>query len=727
MAKRGRKPKNRSFGISLQKDTIFSILSLGLIAFSVISGLSLVYPQEGIFLQLIATTLTETFGLVAFLIPMFFLYLGFFLFRNLKWKVLETRILLGILLFLASLVGILKSMGGFLGEKTSDFFSSYFSSLGSTVLFASLCLISQIIIWEIKIETIFSFLGKLALVFMKLPKILLSLNLPFPKKGSFSKEVDLEDQSSNEPELSEFPKKELKEKEFEVVENPKEPVVETKKTVPLKAKEATSQEMKTPGSLPYNDVVWEYPPLSILADPSQIRADRGDVKSRALVIEKTLDSFGIRSKVVEVNKGPAVTQYALETVQGTKIAKITSLQNDLALALASPTGSVRIEAPIPGRSLIGVEVPNNSSELVTLKEIMLSDKVSKAKSKLAIALGKDVSGAPISYDIAKMPHVLVAGSTGSGKSIMIHSIISTLLFRCSPQECKFVLVDPKRVELVGYRDIPHLLTPVIVDVNKAVPAFKWAISEMERRYRLLENAKVRDIDSYNDLSGFQALPYIVIIVDELADLMMTSANDVEKAICRIAQLARAVGIHLVLATQRPSVDVLTGLIKANIPCRIAFNVTSQIDSRVIIDQPGAEKLLGRGDMLFVPPDASKPIRIQGVFVSDKEREALGNYLRESAIKPEYNDIVLRPQAPKEGEVRAEPTDEYFAEAVRLVVTHKRASSSLLQRKLSIGYARAARLLDELEANGVVSSGEGSKPRDVLISDAEKYLSNENSR
>ena len=342
-----------------------------------------------------------------------------------------------------------------------------------------------------------------------------------------------------------------------------------------------------------------------------------------------------------------------------------------------------------------------------------------------MALGKDVSGTSISYDIARMPHVLVAGSTGSGKSVMIHSIISTLLFRCSPQECKFILVDPKRVELVGYRDIPHLLTPVIVDSHKALPAFKWAISEMERRYRLLENAKVRDIDLYNEMSGFQALPYIIIIVDELADLMMTSANDVEKAICRIAQLARAVGIHLVLATQRPSVDVLTGLIKANIPCRIAFNVTSQIDSRVIIDQPGAEKLLGRGDMLFVPPDVSKPVRIQGVFVSDKEREALTGFLRQAPVQAEYTDIAtvsLSDSGDGKSFDRGGSQDEFFSESVRLVVLYKKASSSLLQRKLSIGYARAARILDELETMGVVSGGDGSKPRDVLISDADKYLS-----
>ncbi|PIS23235.1 DNA translocase FtsK [candidate division WWE3 bacterium CG08_land_8_20_14_0_20_40_13] len=715
MAKRGRKPKRRSLSFSLNTGALLSVVSLLFITASVISALSLIYSSRGVALTILSATLGETFGMAAFFIPPVLFYFGLFLFRGLKWRILETRVFLGLIVLFGSVVGIFGNYGGFVGQLASQKLSLYFSEVGAKVLFSLGLAVSLIIIFEFRLESIFANLGGVFGLVKNLARAVKSLKIPNFKTEKVGEElVGLN--SSAKP---------IRELDFELVQGPSEPVEKEEKT---RVKETLAKETptaKTLTNIPYNDTVWEYPPLSILSDPPQIRADRGDVKQRALIIEKTLDSFGIRSKVTEVNKGPAVTQYALETAQGTKIAKITSLQNDIALALASPTGSVRIEAPIPGRSLIGVEVPNNSFELVTLKEIMLSEKVAKSKSKLMMALGKDVSGTSISYDIARMPHVLVAGSTGSGKSVMIHSIISTLLFRCSPQECKFILVDPKRVELVGYRDIPHLLTPVIVDSHKALPAFKWAISEMERRYRLLENAKVRDIDLYNEMSGFQALPYIIIIVDELADLMMTSANDVEKAICRIAQLARAVGIHLVLATQRPSVDVLTGLIKANIPCRIAFNVTSQIDSRVIIDQPGAEKLLGRGDMLFVPPDVSKPVRIQGVFVSDKEREALTGFLRQAPVQAEYTDIAtvsLSDSGDGKSFDRGGSQDEFFSESVRLVVLYKKASSSLLQRKLSIGYARAARILDELETMGVVSGGDGSKPRDVLISDADKYLS-----
>ena len=705
VAKRGRKPKRRSFGISLNSEALLSLASLLLWGLGALCIVSLAY-SDALFNKVVQDTLIELFGFGAFLIPLVLLYLGFFFFRNLKWKILETRILCGVLVLFGAFLGMLGGNGGLLGNIAFTKVSLYISSMGAYFLFILLFIFSFILLFQVSLEKV---LIGASSAFKSLVNLI-------PKPANNVKTV----KEKEEP----FFEKSHKETDFEVVPTigePKEATNKQKTADAPNAKIENEPPAKTVSNLPYNDLVWEYPPLSILSDPPQIKAERGDVKLRANLIEKTLDSFGIKSRVVEVNKGPAVTQYAMETVQGTKITKITSLSNDLALALASPTGSVRIEAPIPGRSLIGIEVPNNSSELVTLKEIMLSDKMAKAKSKLTIALGKDVSGSPIIYDISKMPHVLVAGATGSGKSVMLHSMIATLLFRCSPSECKFIMVDPKRVELVGYKDIPHLLTPVIVDANKALPAFKWALSEMDRRYKLFENAKVRDIDSYNDLSGFQALPYIIIIVDELADLMMTGAADIEKSICRIAQLARAVGIHLVLATQRPSVDVLTGLIKANVPCRIAFNVTSQIDSRVIIDQPGADKLLGRGDMLFVPPDASKPSRIQGVFVSDKERTDLADFLRQSQVAPDYkNDVVEFHQTNRVDSI-AESSDEYFNEAVRLVCIHNKASSSLLQRKLSIGYARAARLLDELEARGVVSSATGSKPREILISDAEEFL------
>lgn len=471
--------------------------------------------------------------------------------------------------------------------------------------------------------------------------------------------------------------------------------------------------------------LWNYPPLSLLGESHGFTANRGNVKKNADIIEKTLESFGITAKVAEVNNGPTITQYAIEIPMGIKLSKIVALQNDLALALATPTGNVRIEAPIPGKSLVGIEIPNISPEVVSLKNILAHESMRTSKSKLSIGLGLDVSGNPVITDIAKLPHALIAGTTGSGKSVLINALIATILFRASPQEVKLLLVDPKRVELTEYNDIPHLLTPVIVEPEKILSALRWATAEMDRRYKLFHDAQVRNIAGYNELSGFQALPYIVIVVDELNDLMQFAPVEIEDVIIRLAQMARATGIHLVVATQRPSVDVITGLIKANIPCRIAFNVSSMVDSRVIIDQPGAEKLLGKGDMLYVPPDASKPMRIQGVFVSDTEIRNLIGFLKRSGVPPEYTEEVTQMPIGKiggRGEGIDGEKDDLFEEAVRTICQYDRASASLLQRRLRVGYARAARLIDELESAGIIGPGDGSKPRDVLVKNAEEFLS-----
>ncbi len=471
--------------------------------------------------------------------------------------------------------------------------------------------------------------------------------------------------------------------------------------------------------------VWEYPPLSLLADSEGQKADRGDVNKIAKTIEETLESFNIRARVAEVNLGPAVTQYAIEIAQGTKISKITSLSNNLALATEAPTGQIRIEAPIPGRNLVGIEIPNRSLEIVTLRTMLESTVMRKGKSKLTVSLGLDVSGNPVVVDIAKMPHVLIAGTTGSGKSVLINSFISSLLFRASPSEVKLIMIDPKRVELTGYNGIPHLMTPVIVDVEKILASLKWAMNQMDERYKIFAEHGVRNIDSYNELAGFQSLPYIVILVDELADLMAFAPVEVEDAIARLAQMARATGIHLVVSTQRPSVDVITGLIKANIPCRIAFNVSSMIDSRVIIDMPGAEKLLGRGDMLYIPPDQAKPTRIQGAFISEKEVKKLVEFLKEKGPPVEYTEEVTKTPlvGPRRGVSGADGRDPFFEESIRIVCQHDRASASLLQRRLSIGYSRAARIIDQLEAAGIVGPGTGSKPRDVLVRNPEEIINN----
>ena len=461
---------------------------------------------------------------------------------------------------------------------------------------------------------------------------------------------------------------------------------------------------------------WVYPPLNLLVDVAQKEAERGDTKRSADVIERTLDSFGIRARVAEVNMGPTVTQYALEITMGTKLSKITSLGNDLALALAAPTGQVRIEAPIPGRSLVGIEIPNMKAEIVTLKRMLSASVFTQNPDPVLVPMGLDVSGQPWAYSISKMPHVLIAGTTGSGKSVILNAWITTFMFRCKPDELRMILVDPKRVELSLYNGIPHLLTDVIVDPDKILSALRWTVAEMENRYKEFANRGVRNLEGYNALEDIEKKPYILFVIDELADLMMFAPGDAEDLITRIAQMARATGIHLILATQRPSVDVITGLMKANIPSRIAFNVSSLIDSRVILDSPGAEKLLGKGDMLFLPPDQAKPRRIQGAFITEKEVHEVVKFLKAQVPVVQYTEEIL--SAETKGGVGnniggEEGQDAFFKHALETIMQTDKASASLLQRKLKVGYARAARILDELEAAGYIGPADGSKPREVI--------------
>jgi S-DNA-T family DNA segregation ATPase FtsK/SpoIIIE len=461
---------------------------------------------------------------------------------------------------------------------------------------------------------------------------------------------------------------------------------------------------------------WTAPSLELL-EATSTKADAGDVKHNAHVIQSTLESFGINVTMGEVNVGPTVTQYTFIPPAGVKLNKITTLDTNLALSLAAHP--IRIEAPIPGKSAVGIELPNKSIATVRLRDVLSAPEVKEQKAPLTFALGRDVTGLPMTADLAKMPHLLIAGATGSGKSIMINSLLTSLLYRNSPADMKLILVDPKRVELGLYNDIPHLLTPVIVEPEKCISALKWAVAEMERRYKLLAEVGNRNITEYNRAHKEEAMPYIVIVIDELADLMVLAAADVESLIVRLAQMARAVGIHLVLATQRPSVDVITGIIKANITARLAFSVASQIDSRTILDQMGAEKLLGKGDMLFVSPDVIKPRRIQGVFVSENETKAVTDYLR-SVRSPQYNDEVLAQKVSFGGKSSGggdfgEPDDTMFDEAAEAVFRAGKASASMLQRRLRVGYARAARLLDLLEERGIIGPADGARPRDVLIS------------
>ncbi len=438
----------------------------------------------------------------------------------------------------------------------------------------------------------------------------------------------------------------------------------------------------------------------------------GDIEASKLKIQHTLQNFGIEVTMGKVNVGPTVTQYTLAPSEGVKLSSITTLSNDLALALAAHP--IRIEAPIPGQSLVGIEVPNQTVATVGLRDILESETFKQRTSNLTGAIGKDVAGLPFVADIAKMPHLLIAGATGSGKSVCINSIIISLLYTNSPDEMKLIMVDPKRVELASYNDIPHLLTPVITEVNKTINALKWVVGEMDRRYHVLSGVAKRNLQSYNQAYPDQAMPYILVIIDELADLMAVSASEVEAAIIRLAQMARAVGIHLIVATQRPSVDVITGLIKANITSRVAFAVASGTDSRTILDTSGAEKLLGRGDSLFISAELSKPKRLQAAFISDVEIERVVSYLREQA-KPDYNlDVTNKPAQSLVSGMGNEDSDALYNEAKITVVRAGKASASLLQRRLRVGYARAARLLDLLEEEGIIGPADGARPRDILV-------------
>lgn len=457
------------------------------------------------------------------------------------------------------------------------------------------------------------------------------------------------------------------------------------------------------------------PPDIAILHSSVGQPDSGNIEQNNIKIQSTLEKFGIPVVMGKVSIGPTVTRYTLRPEEGVKLSRITALQNDLALALAAHP--IRIEAPIPNTNLVGIEIPNKNVSLVRLRDLFSSRDFRSSVSPLTIAMGKDVAGRPYVTSLEGMPHLLVAGATGSGKSIFINTLILALLYRNSPSLMRLIIVDPKRVELTLFNGIPHLLTPVITEPSKTINALKWAVSEMDRRYHVLSDSGARNIMSFNANNPAEALPLIVIVIDELADLMATHARDVEGMIVRLCQMARAIGIHLVLATQRPSVNVITGLIKANIPSRVAFNVASQIDSRTILDAAGAEKLLGSGDMLFLPGDQSKPIRLQGGYVSEEEvRSVVKDLIEKNDMEFEYSEEITSPTRDHADSVRGPGDDSLFEEAKKIVLESGKASASLLQRRLRVGYARAARLLDILEEHGVIGQQEGNKPREILVTD-----------
>ena len=629
----------RAFKLKLKPATVYSIVQ---IAFYTLAGLIIVsFARRGLILVRLNDFLLSLFSWTTIFLPFIFISFGL-LVSKLRIPLSQPNVIVGGLLFFISIMSLTRA--GKFGQAAWVGISTMVMPAGAFIILFGTTAVGLIILFNTSIDQVITFF--------------ISIFKKYGVSGSLNKK-GFRAQDKGEMKV--------------VGAQINQPKVEDKK---LPTEEPLAPKLVS--NVAGEEKVWKYPPLSLLTDIQGGKAERGDIKGNAATIEQTLESFGIAARVVEVNLGPAVTQYALEVALGTKLSKITALERDLALALAAPTGTIRIEAPIPGRSLVGIELPNKSPEFVPLRKIMESDLMRQAKSKLEVALGLDVSGKPILADLARMPHILVAGQTGSGKSVCINSFLSTLLFRASPSEIKFILVDPKRVELTSYNGIPHLLTPVIVEPKEVISALKWILSEMDRRYKLFAQAGSRNIDAYNEMSGFQALPYIVLIIDELADIMLFSPVEVEDAVTRIAQMSRATGIHMMLSTQRPSVDVITGLIKANIPCRIAFAVASQVDSRVILDSQGAEKLLGRGDMLYLPPEQAKPIRIQGAYVSDKDINSLVGFLKNQGISPQYTEEVTtmtKSGIPTIAGV-GEDIDDRFKEAVEVVCQYDRASASL---------------------------------------------------
>jgi len=769
MAKRGRKPKRRidwSSNFSILK----TILALLIAFLSVIALISIFggFGQSGKLNGYLRILLTQGFGILAIFVPFILFYLAFLLlvtkrFKYANWRIFGT----GLLLF-ASLMGIMGAYAGTFGDFIRTTTASLISTFGAIVMYVILAVIALILMTGKDFHSIFDKLAEkisaLASIFSRKPKEKEELS---PENEKLLTGAD-EDGSEEEKEFNinnyadtdvkdveveeiveekgeDETEKELTEEErFKLMNPPTGPVGEEEfaeeevvaevggsandaiasSNEPVEAQPEVVKEPKQ-SSLPFSNKLWEYPPIDLLSGAPNRKPNAGDVEKRAKAIEHTLNAFNISAQVVDINIGPAVTRYSLSLAPGTKTSKVMNLAPDLALSLESPSGSVRVEAPIPGTNLVGIEVPNYTPSSVTLRSVMETKPMKKHPSKLAVALGHDVAGKPVIQDITRWPHCLIAGATGSGKSVMMNVLIVNILMRCSPSECRLIMIDPKMVEMSQYNGIPHLLTPVVTDVEqKAVSALAWAVAEMERRYKEFAAAGVRNIKAYNEMSGFQAEPYIVILIDEIADMMMVAASEVEKYITRLAQKSRAVGIHLILATQRPSVNILTGTIKANVPTRMSFKVTSQVDSRVIIDQAGAEVLIGRGDMLFVPPDDSKPRRIQGAFVSDEEVTALVNYLRNTGIEPDYKEEITQQKVEtkkSKGGGAIEGTDEKMMEALELIVLDGKASASYLQRKLGVGYSRAARMIDDMEDAGIIGRARGSKPREVLVASVDEAV------
>jgi len=726
MARKKKASTQTSFNVmsTLKEETrygVFSVIFFVLAVFFILAS----FGKSGVVGNSMFGWFEILLGVGYFILPLLFVLLGISFFRNNRPDFATTTTIGSILFFLSGLgiVNLLakriweEDLGGIVGKIVSEPMLALFDFWTTLLILVAILVISISIMFDTKPTLTF---------------------LSFWKKLRKKKDEDVEeeDEEEYEEEESEDTKEDAEEEDVEddVEEEPKESKLGKIKNV-LGIKK---NEMEDLSANYMKNIEYTPPPLSLLARDSG-KPGVGDIKANANVIKRTLQNFGITVEMDEISIGPSVTRYALKPAEGVKLARIVGLQNDLSLALAAHP--LRIEAPIPGKSLVGIEIPNSTKTTVGLGTLLSCDEYSKSPKALLLSLGRGISGKSHFADLAKMPHLLIAGATGSGKSVTIHTIVSSLLFRNPPENMRFLMIDPKRVELTLYNKIPHLLNPVITDAKKAILSLKWAAREMDRRYDVLETESVRDIASYHknivepayeahkgqktnddeEVDLPERMPYIVIIIDELADIMTTYPRELESAIVRLAQMSRAVGIHLILSTQRPSVNVITGLIKANIPSRIALQVASQIDSRTILDQGGAEKLLGAGDMLFMSGEMSKPVRIQSAFVSEGEvkkvvKYLIGEYM--DAIPEELSFSELKGKnALFESSLNDENEDDLYEEARETVLEAGKASSSYLQRKLRVGYARAARLLDMLEDmledNGVVGPANGSKSREIL--------------
>ncbi len=700
------KSPKRGSGPWLKPQTKRATFGIILIVFSILAFLSFFSSAgpSGIFILAI---LRRMFGILGYVVPFVFIYMGISLVRS-RSEPMPRIQKVGVLLLTAGVLGIFHVVGiptedayqtavdgrggGMIGFLLVFPISRAFSALASSLIFLCALVVGIFLTFNVSPSDVKQYVTSL-----------------WPKKGEGEEDADgvINNTVIEDTSISPLPLFRVSRK-----------VASTASTDPAQLKleadqRAKEEEQKERMRAQVRSANKRYVPPSLdILHSSISRPDSGNVEANKQKIQTTLEKFGIAVTMGKVSVGPTVAQYTLRPDEGVKLARITALQNDLALALAAHP--IRIEAPIPNTNMVGIEIPNKDVSLVRLKDLLSSKEFKQSQSPLTIAMGKDVAGQSQIGTIESMPHLLIAGATGSGKSIFINTLILSLLYRNSPALVRMILVDPKRVELTLYNGIPHLLTPVITEPDKTINALKWAVKEMDRRYRLLAESGSRNLPSFNANNPDDALPLIVIIIDELADLMATHSRDVEGMIVRLAQMARAIGIHLVLATQRPSVNVITGLIKANIPTRVAFNVASQIDSRTILDGAGAEKLLGSGDMLYLPSDRAKPVRLQGGFISEEEvRQVVQDLQEKNPAEFGYDETIVTSVHVGSGEAGDAGDDVLFEEAKRVVIESGKASASLLQRRLRVGYSRAARLLDMLEEYGIISTQEGNKPRDVL--------------